>query len=177
MPGAQIKLFTLLELLVTIGIIAVLTGMIMVGLSQARAVAKRTFCTNNLKQIGLAVNMYAQNNSSRFPNAVSLPSFYSKQGIEPIRIVDALLSSTRGNRQIFACPADSVVPTWFSREGSSYEFNGKLSGEHVDNFSEIREHGSSKVVVIFDYDCFHAVLPRPRAKNYLFADGHVGDID
>lgn len=50
--------FTLVELLVVISIIAVLAGLVMTGLMKARQASRRTQCANNLRQIGMASQMY-----------------------------------------------------------------------------------------------------------------------
>jgi prepilin-type N-terminal cleavage/methylation domain-containing protein/prepilin-type processing-associated H-X9-DG protein len=61
--------FTLVELLVVIGIIALLVSILLPSLGRAREMSRRTACVSNLRQLGMAMIMYADENKGRLPNS------------------------------------------------------------------------------------------------------------
>src|SRR5437588_9501923 len=67
MTSNRKRAFTLVELLVVIGIIAVLIGILMPALSKAREQANRAKCLSNLRQIHLAITEYALRNKDYVP--------------------------------------------------------------------------------------------------------------
>lgn len=110
--GAR-KAFTLVELLVVIGIIAVLIAILLPVLSKAKESARRIACASNLKQIGTAFMMYIGDNKDRFPRPAVLHLYedwvYWQRGLDLDQSRIRPYLGKRFNRQVFICPSDDIL--------------------------------------------------------------------
>jgi len=82
-PSASSLAFTLLELLVVIAIIALLVALLLPALASAREQGRKTACLSNLRQIGIAINSYAGDDSGRIPYGPKAPPFTSAGDFYP----------------------------------------------------------------------------------------------
>lgn len=165
-------------------IIGILTSLLLPALMRAKAKAKETACLSNLKQIGIAVILYADENKGLLPDAEPLPSQPLDPAVPMPRISSVLATAlgTAGTNSspVFRCPGD--LQGYYEREGSSYEWNYVYSGK---NLNDLKAGGrfrggipTEKALLMFDYENFHGASTtstnsQSRTKNALYGDGHV----
>jgi prepilin-type N-terminal cleavage/methylation domain-containing protein/prepilin-type processing-associated H-X9-DG protein len=96
--------FTLIELLVVIAIIAILAAILFPVFAQAREKARQTTCLGNVKQVGLALQMYAQDWDETLPHSATLEVRDFNAPGAPPNFLGSLTPYTR-NTGIFVCPS------------------------------------------------------------------------
>jgi len=172
--------FTLIELLVVIGIIAVLAALLFPVLSKAKESGKATVCIGNLRQIGVAIQLYVQENNNRLPFMNDQYPGVTNQYSGP----DVVLSNHLGNVKVLKCPSDrwqtntplpitTAGPTYFEQTGSSYAWFSVLNGQDMDHL-KVMNVKMKRFPLMADKDQFHAARGPTKAVNSVYGDVHVG---
>lgn len=189
--------FTIVELLVVAGIMAILAAIIMVVFSSARRAAKKTACMSNLSQIGKALHLYALDSDGFAPPYATRSVSAGGVGVidgDAQLWRDSLLRYA-GSEDVFYCPADQHAKSSF-REAciepgdsvfTSYEttpvVNGEVSSDKrvivsVDNpkfqnvsYLQDRVCQGRDATGKYGYRTYHDAM-----MSVLFLDGHVKHI-
>ena len=158
--------FSLIELLVVIGVITLLAGLAFPAFLHIRAKTQQTFCANNLRQMGLALQMYAQEGSRfRLPTCAGALDRNAGPGAFTV-----LLPYVNHSKILFHCPSDTK---YFVQDGTSYDWNVMVNGKEIDEKELTMKNLNLVMPVMFDTDNFHGPAGKITSKNYLYMPANV----
>ncbi|MDX1951381.1 MAG: type II secretion system protein [Verrucomicrobiota bacterium] len=179
--------FTLVELLVVIAVIAILTGVLLPAISKAKSRTLSTVCLNQLRQIGLASQMYANDHDELLPQSQHVRSSWI-----------GTLKPYLGGTNVYRCPVDKRTnsPSGYAindyltlrRSGFAHLDFSKISRipspletMHMTETAEEFDGGDHFHFADFDTGNFDTNLfayqvsvgRHQHGANYLFVDSHV----
>ena len=165
--------FTLIELLCVIAIIGLLSSLLLPVLQDVRKRADSAACFGNLRQIGIAVNLYIADHDQTYPKVEPDPThpIYS-----PDDGAKGMLETFRPygvDEKILKCPSDVKGPNYYATRQSSYEWRPMLDDETSVNPQIYTPRGAfhvtpARVRQVMDITAVHF-----GHQNTAYGDGHV----
>jgi prepilin-type N-terminal cleavage/methylation domain-containing protein/prepilin-type processing-associated H-X9-DG protein len=171
--------FTLIEMVAVIAIIGILASLLLPVVSKAKEAGRGTACLSNLHQIGLALQLYADDCQNRLPFMRDRPkssttnSPPTTNGLATVYPPpDVVLSNYVGAARVWRCPSDRE--RLFDLTGASYSWNSLLNGQPADKLQVFGfDFDPHQIPVFFDKEKFHKARGPKKEMNFLYADGHI----
>lgn len=135
--------FTLIEMLVVIALIGILIALLLPAIQGARATARRTTCKNSMRQVGLAIIMFADAHDGKFPRTVHEGNASSW--------INTLAPYVESVDRIRICPDDPKGAERVKAHSTTYILNGYLAMVTVgavDKLSKLKE--TSNTIMVFE---------------------------
>ena len=158
--------FTLTELLVVIGVVAVLAALAYPAFQRVIEAGRATACTSNLRQLGTALALYLGENNNTMPTLKTARASLA----DDVPVIDNTLDRYAPAKGVFACPADKGG--FAAKTGTSYIWNVTLNGQALASLNFlglVEDH--SHIPIMSDKEGFHPYLDDK--VNILYADGHA----
>lgn len=180
--------FTLIELLVVIAIIAILAAMLLPTLAKAKARAWSTSCMNNLRETGVAVHMFADDNEEALPRSAhtgeswihTLQPYTSGTNLWRCHNDRSLARPYSYAVNDFLLPPAAGQPNFSKKNMVPWPVETMFAAECADSFaSSDHFHFSDPAEFDFTSSAFRGQVSIDRhlsTANYLFVDSHVEKI-
>ncbi|MFH1370956.1 MAG: DUF1559 domain-containing protein [Planctomycetota bacterium] len=193
-------------MLVVIAIIAAILAILMPGLGKAKAMARRTKCAGNLKQVDIAMHLYISTNDDTYPAAqdpvFTDPNIWLWMGRGWRKFISPYLGGKidANNPSVLLCPSDKIAPVKWESTSYSYSLAFYHSPKDIDSltspYSDLTKLSpvSQKPVnvakpagkiIVGEWLSNHQRVEQgddgwwcwEGKRNYLFADGQVRFLD
>jgi prepilin-type processing-associated H-X9-DG protein/prepilin-type N-terminal cleavage/methylation domain-containing protein len=161
------RAFSLIEILIALGIILLVAALSIPAVAEARKRADSARCLENLRSIGVGLNVYVTDHEQRMPDLQGSRASTDQD----VAVIDVILAPYVQKASAFHCPFDEELA---EVTGTSYQWNAGLNKQPAAGLKfvlgELVFDDLSNIPVLNDKKDWHT-----GRKNFLYADGSVGN--